>query len=61
MSEERRVGKLPCQHSFVYIDVLAKVNIIHCTTCNWFKEIKGRPIRKTDLSYQEFIERRQDG
>lgn len=52
-----RNENLPCGHRFVYVDVMLGKNIIRCTTCNWTKEIEGRPARKTDLTYEKFRER----
>jgi hypothetical protein len=60
VDNERRSGELPCNHKFAYIDVMLGINIIHCCSCNWFKEIKGRPIRKTDMTHKEFTQLKED-
>jgi len=60
MENERRSGKLPCGHEFVFIDILLGVNIIKCCSCNWFKEKKDESFRKTDLSLEEYTKRKTE-
>jgi hypothetical protein len=53
-----RSGHNPCGHQFAYVDRVRGADIIRCCTCDWFKVIKGRPARKTDMPYKEFVRRK---
>lgn len=55
-----RSETLPCKHKIAYVDIVLGANIIRCCSCDWFKVITGRPARKTDLTYNEFVKNKNE-
>jgi hypothetical protein len=57
---DRRQENLPCGHKFTFYEPQGKNNLIRCCTCDWKELILERSVRKTDLTYKEFIEVKKD-
>jgi len=55
-----RKETLPCGHKFTFYEPQGKNYLLKCTTCNWSMLIMDRPIRKTDPTHKEFVEKKDE-